>query len=106
MSIIGKLMKHGIGFGIAYGSATGPDSDTVVSAGSSGTITISITSPFTKARMAISKISGLPDNVEIKGWSFDGDDTLEIYVMNTGGSDVTVSANSVSVEYMLFEIPS
>ena len=106
MSVIGRLVKHGIGFKIAYGSATGPASDTAVSSGSSGTVTISISSPFTKARMAISKISGLPDNIEIKGWSFDGDDTLEIYVMNTGTADVTISADSVSVEYVLFEIPS
>jgi len=105
MTIIGQLQKPigKIGYKVKDGSATGPDSDTTIGAGASGDIVIAINEP-NLYKGAITKISGLPAGVVLAGFEI-SNTAITLHCFNPTSSDVTVTAGSVSVEYIAIVKP-
>jgi len=95
MSVEGVLLT---GEKIVLLSASGPASDTTVTAGGSATVDLTISlGPVYRAKpLAIRSVSGLPAGVVIGGIEFPDDNTVRITVVNTGTGDVTVTAGSVT----------
>jgi len=78
----------------------GPGSDTTISAGGTATITFNIAGevPRKVEYAGVESISGTPSGVYVQSISFDKTNkTLSITLYNSGSSDVTVSANSLTV---------
>lgn len=90
------------GLKLVKASGTGPGSDTVVGAGASGTVAITVDMPEVSRVVlgAVMNVSGLPTGVVLKGWSIShGSITLSLF--NPTGSDVTVTTDSVSVDLLI-----
>ena len=81
-------------------TATGPASDTAVTAGTSATITLSYTTLNGIKKIVdvvgLVSVSGLPDGIAIEGISI-STGNVSLKVRNTTGADITITANSVSV---------
>ena len=83
--------------------ASGPASDTTVGAGASATVALSYAaseaSKILRA-LGIAAVAGLPDGVVLEGFSAD-ESGVSLKVRNTTGSDVTLSANSLSATVLV-----
>ena len=76
-----------------------PENDTTINAGASATITI----PVGVVRAAaLAGINGLPADVYISNIAYIGD-SLAITLVNTGSSNVTISAGSLTVQLLVVE---
>ena len=87
-------------------SATGPASDTTITAGAKATVSISISIPkhlfpATRPKIALIKaIEGVPDGLALAGLRADaGPDsvTVALDLKNVTTTDVTVAANAITV---------
>lgn len=89
---------------IVVGSAAGPASDVTVTAGSQANVDIAVPM-FELGRkneaLAVKSIEGLPNNIVLVGFSWPTLDTLRLRVFNHSGTNVTVTANSVTVTVTL-----
>jgi len=105
MPVIGQLIKAmgKVGYKVKDGAATGPDTDTVVATGAAGDVAISISEPKLY-KAAIAKISGLPAGVVLAGFEI-SDTAITLHCFNPTAADVTVTAGSVSVEYIAIVEP-
>lgn len=85
---------------VVSGSGTGPAQDTTVAAGGTADITITVDTGIKRPAesMGIVSISGLPSGVYIADITVDAaNKTVTLTLANPGSSDVTVSANSITV---------
>jgi len=101
MSVEGML---GTGEKLALLSASGPASAVTVTAGDHAnvdlTVSVGVISRVLKA-LGVKSISGLPTGAVIEGYSFTNETTLRIVVFNPTGSDITVTADSVSATVLV-----
>ena len=86
------------GFKVVLASASGPSSDTVVSAGGAANVDLSVASNPANILeiLALKSVSGLPDGVVLVGVSFPSTSTVRLRVFNPTGGDLTVTADSVT----------
>ena len=85
-------------------TATGPASDTTVAAGGTADITFTLPSPFTRpaSEIGVKNVTGLPSGVYIAAIAVDPENkTVTLTLANPGASDVTVAANSITLEAVL-----
>jgi len=93
LAVLEKLTRYNI----SSVSASGPSSDTVVSAGGTANVDLSISADVNVSTpLGIESVSGLPAGVAIAGWTFPDNSTLRLILLNPTASDVTVTAGSVS----------
>ena len=104
MAVLGKVSRAKYGSieerHVVVETVTGPASDTTVAAGGTADITFDIAKevPRDVAYAGVESISGLPADVKIQSISVDKTGKkLTVTVYNAGGTDATISANSVSV---------
>ncbi len=77
-----------------------PSSDVTIANGSTGDITINIAGevPRTIQYAGVESITGLPSNVFVQNISFNKTNkTLTLTLYNGSGSDVTITANSLTI---------
>jgi len=103
MAVIGKIKRPITGQQfmkrLIKVTATGPASDTTVTAGSTGSITLQITLDINRnpINAGIASISGLPSGVYITSFSIDPNNrVVNVGLYNSNSSDVTITAGSVS----------
>ena len=80
---------------------TGPNTNITISSGTAGTITLSLSGVSGARRISdylgLLSITGLPAGVVVTGFEIDATkNEVTVFVYNTSGSDVTVTAGSVT----------
>ena len=79
---------------------TGPDSDITITNGSTGDITINVAGevPHNIQYAGVESITGLPSNVFVQSISFNKTNkTLTLTLYNGSGSNVTITAGSLTI---------
>lgn len=78
-------------------SVTGPAEDTTIAAGGSADISFTVNVPRDLYAAGVRSISGLPSGVYVSAVSVSGKN-VTLTLVNTGASDVTVAANSITID--------
>lgn len=76
---------------------TGPAEDTTIAAGGSADVAFAVNVPRDLVDVGVENVTGLPSGVYINAISFSGKN-VTLTLVNTGGSDVTVAAGSITVK--------
>lgn len=86
------------GWKIVVVSAVGPATTTSVTAGSAANINLAVqtTAAIVRDFLSLSSLSGLPDGVVLVGVSYPDLSTVRVRVFNPTGSNINVTANSVT----------